>query len=87
MISGNKGKEINFFDEEYTTKRDKKTAKNQDGEGLNDPCRFITSIIINVPQKWGTSDIDNPVEEAGGGSGATKKNLQKRSFYRTIVVE
>ena len=41
----NKGKENHFFDEEYTTKRDKKATENQDGdewEGVNGTCRVVT---------------------------------------------
>ena len=37
-------KEIHFFDEEYTTKRDKKATENQDGderEGLNGTRRVV----------------------------------------------
>ena len=39
-------KEIHLFDEEYTTKSDKKTTENQDGdewEGVNSTCRVVTS--------------------------------------------
>jgi len=45
----NNQKEIHHFNEEYITKRGKKTTKNQDGdewEGINSPCRAAAGIDV-----------------------------------------
>jgi len=46
----NNVKEVHLFDEEYTTKRDKKTTENQDGderEGINGTCRAVTGTYLH----------------------------------------
>src|SRR3989304_6781799 len=46
----NQVKEVPLFDEEYTTKRDKKTTENQDGdewEGTNGTRRAVTGTYLH----------------------------------------